>query len=179
GHRRLQASVEEFTGRLHLTRGAYARAVEHYRRALMINLEVGRTRGAALQRHFLGQALHLSGDHEAALAELRQALTLMESLLHNNFRSRGSILMTTATVLRALGRDTGATAELQRALPLLRQAGVNSLAAQALEQLADLAEACRDVEQVRRHLTAAAEIYTAAGSADADRIIAKLADLGP
>ncbi|WP_268241294.1 NB-ARC domain-containing protein [Lentzea pudingi] len=178
GHRRLQASVEEFTGRLHLDRGAYARAADHYRRALAINIEVGRTRGAALQRHFLGQALHLSGDHKAALAELRQAVTLMESLPHQNLRSRGNILMTTAKVLRALGRDTGATAELQRALPLLTQAGANHLAAQALEQLADLAESDRDIGQARRHLTAAAEIYTAAGSADADRIIAKLANLG-
>lgn len=179
GHKRLQASVEEFTGRLHLDRGAYTRAIEHYRRALRINLEVGRTRGAALQHHFLGQALHRSGDHEAALVELRHAVTLLESLPHRNLRNRGSFRMTTAKVLRALGRSAEATAELQQALPLLRQDGAEHLAAQALEQLAELAEADRDLGQARRHLAAAAEIYTAAGSADAERVVAKLAELKP
>jgi len=168
GHQRLLASVEEFTGKLHVARGAYERAVPHLRRALEINLAAGRTRGAAVQHLALAQALHLSGDHVTALAEADQAMELLESLRRPESRNRGNVLLTRAKILVALHREDDAQAVLREAARLLRDAGAAQLEAKAWELLAEL-----HVEQAREHLTEALAIYRRLGDVEA---VARLED---
>lgn len=162
GHQRLLASVEEFTGKLHVRRGAAERALPHLRRALQINLEVGRTRGAAVQHHALAQALDLSGDHANALTETDRAMELLESLSQPELRNRGNVLVTRAKVLAAVQRTEDAMAALRRATELLRDAGAARLEAKAWEQLAGL-----DVERARELLAEALAIYRRTGDVEA------------
>lgn len=167
GNVRVRASVLEFTGRLHLDRGAYDRAVEHYTRALELNREVGRTRGVALQRHFLGQALHRSGDLEGAHGQLRQALELFAPL--GDPRNVARVTMSLAAVQRDRGAVDEARELLGRALPALREAGADFFVAQVLEQLAEV-----DAEHAREHLAEALGIYEDAGSPLAGRVRERL-----
>ncbi len=167
--RRVQASVLEFTGRLYLERGAYDRAVEHYQRSLELHLELNRVRGAALQRHFLGQALRLSGDLEAAQSYLEQALASMETL--NDTRNVGRITMSLAMLYRDLKRDDRARELLNRALVLLREVKSSFFVAQVLEQLAELED-----DRACEHLVEALKIYERVGSPLAQRTRERIAD---
>ncbi len=162
GNQRLLASAEEFTGKLHIARGAYERAVPHLRRALELNDAIGRTRGAALQHLALAQALHLSGDNDTALGEAGHAMELLESLSRPDLRNLGNVLLTKAKVLAALHRDADALTTLQQAAQLLRDAGSAQLEAKAWEQLAEL-----HVERARDHLTEALTIYRRLGDLEA------------
>ncbi|MEU5691799.1 tetratricopeptide repeat protein [Actinosynnema sp. NPDC020468] len=157
GDRRLEASVLEFTGRLHLDRGAYDRAAEFYRRSLEINTALGRTRGAALQHHFLGQTLHRMGDHEGAREHLERALA---DLPGSDPRNRARFLTSLADVLTALGEHDRSTELLTEALRALRHAGADHFVAQALEQLADRTP---DEAQARRWRDEAADLYRKGG----------------
>ncbi|OKI28647.1 hypothetical protein A6A25_31045 [Saccharothrix sp. CB00851] len=168
GDVRVLASVEEFTGRLHLDRGAYDRAIEHYTRSLALNQGIGRDRGVALQRHFLGQALHRSGDLEAAHDQLQEALESMGRL--DDRRNVGRIRMSLAAVQRDRGLDDQAREQLTQALRLLREAGAWFFVAQALEQLADV-----DDDRAREHLAAALDIYERAGSPLVERVRERIA----
>ncbi|MGW6932209.1 NB-ARC domain-containing protein [Lentzea sp. NPDC054927] len=162
GNQRVTAAAEEFAGKVCVARGAYDRGIPHLRRALQLNVDIGRQRGVAVQHHALAQALHLSGDNEAALDHADEALTLFESLSQPEPRNRGSVLLTKAKAQAALYREEEAEAALEQAIGLLRECGALKREAEALEQLAEL-----DGEREAELLTAAKSIYLGLGHPEA------------
>lgn len=74
GHRLGQASAHEGLGVCDLARGRPEGAYEHFLRAREIHRGLGRLRGETLINRRLGEALRDSGEHEAAIHHLRQAV---------------------------------------------------------------------------------------------------------
>ncbi|WP_063790032.1 ATP-binding protein [Streptomyces sp. MMG1121] len=173
----LRASVQEFHGR-HLERFAPARAVETYRYCLDLNRRAQDRRGEALALLFLGSALDAQGDHDQALALLGQARADLLNLPEPDGRMA-------ARALRALGRVHAHREEtdeafqaLEAAADSLKEHGAYSYEADALEDLADLAERTgRHPDRVRAWLTRALAIHEANGSLRVDVVRRRLEDL--
>ncbi|MDH6630632.1 tetratricopeptide (TPR) repeat protein [Streptomyces sp. LBL] len=178
GHLVLRASVQEFLGRY---RDLFepSRAVEAYQRSLELNERAGEARGAAIAAFFLGCAQDAQGDHTQALATLRRALQDLESREEPDRRMAARVRAAIGVARDHLGQSEEAIGDLREAARALREVGATHYEAQALVQLADIAQRTAGREDlVRECLTRAVEIYEAAGSRTAERLRQRLDGLG-
>lgn len=179
GHLVLRASVLEFLGRY---RDLFdpPRAVEAYQRSLELNEQAGETRGAALAAFFLGCALDARGDHTEALATLRRARQQLESRAEPDRRMAARVTAAIGVVSDHLGATEEAIRELRAATHVLGDdEGAMHYAAQALVQLADIAERAGNREEVVREcLSRAVAMHEASGNPLAESLRRRLEDLG-
>ncbi|SES48712.1 NB-ARC domain-containing protein [Streptomyces sp. yr375] len=180
GHLVLRASVREFLGRY---RDLFepSRAVEAYQLSLELNERAGEARGAAIAAYFLGCAQDARGDHAQALVTLDRARRDLETSAEPDRRMAARASAAIGVVRGHLGETDEAMRELREAARVLREEAATHYEAQALVQLADIAERTGDGEHldlVRECLSRAVEIHEAAGSGLAESLRRRLADLG-
>ncbi|WP_329223281.1 NB-ARC domain-containing protein [Streptomyces sp. NBC_01485] len=188
GHLVLRASVQEFLGRY---RDLFepSSAVEAYQLSLELNEQAGEARGAAIAAYFLGCALDARGDHAEALVTLSRARQDLETRAEPDRRMAARARAAIGVVRGHLGETEEAMRELREAARALREEAATHYEAQALVQLADIAEGKGDSENldldldldldlVRGCLSRAVEIHEAAGSGLAEGLRRRLADLG-
>uniref|UniRef100_A0AAU2V8Y0 NB-ARC domain-containing protein n=1 Tax=Streptomyces sp. NBC_00003 TaxID=2903608 RepID=A0AAU2V8Y0_9ACTN len=177
-HTQLRASVLEFLGR-YWDRSDPARAIEVYEESARLNSEAGQARGAAIVTFFLGCAQDAAGDSALALDTLRHAREALLGLADPDVRMAARA---TAAIGRAhdrLGQRAEAVRALRQAAQALRETGATHYEAQALLELADIAQR-EGGERVllRADLSRALEIHEAGGSPLAEEIRARLGELG-
>ncbi|MFJ5266723.1 NB-ARC domain-containing protein [Streptomyces sp. NPDC088387] len=178
GHLVLRASVQEFLGRY---RDLFepSRAVEAYQRSLELNQSAGETRGAAIAAFFLGCAQDAQGDHAQALTTLNGALRDLESRDEPDRRMAARVRAAIGTAHDHIGRSEQAMEDLREAARALREVGATHYEAQALIQLADIAQRTVGREDlVRECLNRAVEIYEADGNGMAEDLRRRLDGLG-
>ncbi|MFJ3800004.1 NB-ARC domain-containing protein [Streptomyces sp. NPDC090088] len=178
GHLVLRASVQEFLGRY---RDLFepSHAVEAYRRSLELNESAGEARGAAIAAFFLGCAQDTQGDHTQAMATLSRALQDLQSRQEPDRRMAARAQAAIGVVRDHLGQSEEAIGDLREAIRALKEAGATHYEAQALVQLADIAQRTSGREDlVRACLTRAVEIHEAAGSRTAEILRQRLDGLG-
>ncbi|WP_438293764.1 NB-ARC domain-containing protein [Streptomyces sp. HUAS TT7] len=176
-HTELRASVLEFLGR-YCDRFETSRAIEVYEESLRLNTEAGQLRGAAIVTFFLGCAQDAAGDSALALDTLKQAHEALLGLADPDVRMAARA---TAAIGRAhdhLGQRAEADRELREAVRVLREADATHYEAQALLELADIAQRDGgDRTHLRADLSRALEIHEAGGSPLAEEIRARLGEL--
>lgn len=136
GQPRFAAATYDFTGNLCLRRGDDQAALDWFRRALEINLELGLVRGTALQRTFVGRALGRLGHVDEALemfAAARDGVTGGPAAV-----LLPKILASTGAVLAGAGRVEDAERTLLGAVDLAVADGNTADAVDALITLAGL-----------------------------------------
>jgi tetratricopeptide (TPR) repeat protein len=174
----VRASVLEFLGRY---RDLYepSRSVETYQLSLELNERAGETRGAAIAVFFLGCAQDARGDHAEAMVTLRRARQDFAAREEPDRRMAARVSAAIGVVHDHLGETREAIRELREAVRVLgEEEGATHYEAQALEQLADIAERTGEREDlVRENLRRAVEIYEAAGNLRAETLRRRLEDL--
>ncbi|MDQ1019878.1 tetratricopeptide repeat protein [Streptomyces afghaniensis] len=177
GHLVLRASVQEFLGRY---RDLFepSRAVEAYQLSLELNEQAGEVRGAAIAAYFLGCAQDAQGDHEEAMVTLRRARQDLEARAEPDRRMAARVTAALGVVRDHLGETEEAIRTLREAARVLGEEGATHYEAQALVQLADIAERTGGREDlVRECLSRAVAIHEAAGSRLAESLRRRLEDL--
>ncbi|QUH00066.1 tetratricopeptide repeat protein [Saccharopolyspora erythraea] len=173
GHRRILASALEFRGRIFLEQQEWREAIELCERARLINEELGKARGMALQEHFIGQAYAGLGDHEQALRYLHTALERFADFPDDR-RTPTRIRVSIAKVQRALGRQEAARGLLRAVIEDMRAREVSFDLAQPLELLADSEESHGDAEAAEGHRREALAIYERSHHPAAERVRERL-----
>ncbi|MEU9096524.1 NB-ARC domain-containing protein [Streptomyces sp. NPDC048361] len=185
-HPQLLASVVEFTGR-HWDQIDPSRAIGVYEESLRLNVGAGQPRGAAIASFFLGCAQDAAGDPAAALDTLRGAHEAFLACADPDVRMAARA---TAAIGRAhdhLGHHGEAVRALRDAARALREQGATHYEAQALLELADIAQRVGgDGADLRADLRAglrtdlerALHIHESGGSPRVGEIRARLRELG-
>ncbi|MEV0846392.1 NB-ARC domain-containing protein [Streptomyces sp. NPDC049954] len=164
GDQVLHASVLEFSGR-YWDRFDPARAVTAYQRSMELNLRGDEPRGAAIAAFFLGRAQDAHGEADQALATLRQARTDLLSLAAPDRRMAARATAALGRVLDHLGRTEEAVTTLREAARSLREQETYAYEAEALLDLASIAERPGgDRSHLREDLTRAIALHTEMGS---------------
>jgi tetratricopeptide (TPR) repeat protein len=177
GNRRVEASVQEFTGRTLIDQGTDPAAGEAaLAAAVAINIEVGNRRGAAIAMHHLARAQARRGQLDDAVSVLRQALTICEE--HKDDHNEARVLISLGEALRDQGQYVEAARALDRSMDIMRRREVPFQIAQALEALAELCHRTGDAVSEQRHLREALKIYEDLGSPRTDRIREKIGSAG-
>ena len=177
-HTVLRASTLEFTGRYWHDTGDPGQAIPWFRRSWDLNTVGGEPRGAALATHFLGRSQAAAGDPATALDTLRQARTELLALPKGpDHRMAARVTADIGRVLDRLGRTDDAEAELRGAAAALRECEAYAYEAEALLDLASLAERpgadrTRLCEDLRRALA----VHEEMGSPRAGELRARLRD---
>ncbi|WP_307835316.1 NB-ARC domain-containing protein [Streptomyces adelaidensis] len=177
GHLVLRASVQEFLGRY---RDLFepSRAAEAYRYSLELNALAEEPRGAAIAAYFLGCALDARGDHTEAMVTLCRARQDLASGAEPDLRMAARVTAAIGVVHSHLGGTEDAIRELREATRALREQEATHYEAQALVQLADIAEHAGGHEAlVRDSLRRAVEIHEATGNRLAESLRRRLEDL--
>ncbi|MHB9860035.1 NB-ARC domain-containing protein [Streptomyces sp. YIM S03343] len=177
GHLVLRASVQEFLGRY---RDLFepSRAVEAYQLSLALNEQAGEARGAAIAAYFLGCAQDTQGDHAQALATLRRARQDLETHVEPDRRMAARVTAAIGVVRDHLGETDEAIRELREAARVLGEVEATHYEAQALVQLADIAERTGGHEDLLRDcLSRAVAIHEAAGNRLAESLRRRWEDL--
>jgi tetratricopeptide (TPR) repeat protein len=163
GDDRLFASVLDFAGNVLLRQQDYQSALRNFRDALAINERLERSRGIALMSLLVGQALLGLDRYDEALASLASARELIEPM-DGEHGVLGWILLSTARVCFAAGRDRQCDEALRATLDLAQRHGEWVSEADALELAADLALRRGDRPAERQYLQRAAARHAAMGS---------------
>ncbi|RAJ67135.1 tetratricopeptide repeat protein [Streptomyces sp. Amel2xB2] len=167
GRTDLRASVLEFYGR-YWDRVDPARAVEVYRHSLELNTEAGEERGAAIALLFLGSAHDAAGDPGRALTTLRSAHAALASGGESGWkpdpRMAARALLAIGRAHEHLGDTDEAVAAFTEAAAELRTAHATHYEAEALLELAAIAERRDEPVSLREYLTRALEIHERGGS---------------
>lgn len=176
GHPVVSASVQEFFGR-YWDRFDRSRAITAYQRSRELNSQAGERRGAAIAAYFLGCAQDADGDHEAALATLADAhRELLVDLADPRMAARVAAAIGLAH--DHLGESEAAVRSLTEAAQTLHELNATHYEAQALVDLASIAErAGADRGLLQEYLTRALEIYQAGGSPLAEDLRMRLSRL--
>ena len=177
GHLVLRASVQEFLGRY---RDLFepSRAVEAYQLSLELNEQAGEARGAAIAGYFLGCAQDAQGDRAEAMVTLRRARQDLETRAEPDLRMAARVTAAIGVVHDHLGETEEAIRELREAARVLGEEQATHHEAQALVQLADIAERTGGHEGlVRDCLSRAVAIHEAAGSRLAQTLRRRWEDL--
>ncbi|WP_447037521.1 NB-ARC domain-containing protein [Streptomyces sp. DSM 118878] len=160
----LQASALEFSGR-YWDRFAPARAIAAYQRSMELNAQAGEARGAAIAAFFLGRAQDAHGETALALTTLRRARTSLLSLPDPDHRMADRAAAALGRVLDRLGRTTEAVPVLREAAQALREREAYAYEAEALLDLASIAERPgADRSRLRDDLARALAIHEEMGS---------------
>ncbi|WP_328694298.1 NB-ARC domain-containing protein [Streptomyces phaeochromogenes] len=177
GHLVLRASVQEFLGR-YRDRFDPSQAAEAYQYSLELNTHAGEARGAAIAAYFLGCAQDAQGDHAEAAVTLRLAQRSLMNSEEPDLRMAARVTAAIGVVHDHLGDTEEAIRTLREAAQGLREQQATHYEAQALVQLADIAERTGGREDlVRTCLNRAVEIHDAAGSRLAESLRRRLEDL--
>ncbi|MFF3491724.1 NB-ARC domain-containing protein [Streptomyces sp. NPDC002795] len=135
----LHASVLEFSGR-YWDVADPARAIDAYRRSMDLNRQGGERRGAAIAAFFLGRAEDRTGAPADALSTLRRARADLLELPAPDHRMAARATAALGRVLDHLGRTDEAVRELRSAEQALREGQSYAYEAEALLDLAAIAE---------------------------------------
>jgi hypothetical protein len=175
----LRASVREFLGR-YRDRADPAHAIAAYQSSLDLNLRAGDARGAAIASFFLGCAQDVQSDHVEALSTLyvarRDLMDLMDLM---DRRMAAWVTAANGIVHDHLGDTQEAVRALDEAVRAPRAEDATHYEAQALAQLADIAERTSGRSNTVRECPARAlEIHEAGGSPLAETLRQRLEGLG-
>ncbi|MFF8768037.1 tetratricopeptide repeat protein [Nocardiopsis dassonvillei] len=111
-------------------------AADHLALAVATDERTGVTHNLAISLFMLGRARHALGDLGPARLALERALPLLDGDAYNQARTR----IVLGTVLAAMEEFASASAELDRALEVMRERGSASGQGKALEAIGELAE---------------------------------------
>nr|WP_240981888.1 MULTISPECIES: hypothetical protein [unclassified Streptomyces] len=176
----LRGSVQEFLGR-YWDHFDTARAIEAYECSIDLNERAHEWRGVAIARLFLGRAQEAAGDPARALATLERARRELMGCRDQRMAARATAAI--GGVHARHGDVAEAMRILQEAVLALGAADAVHYKAQALVQLADIAERATEptetAGQVRQWLTQALAIHEAVLSPIADTLKDRLERLEP
>ncbi|MER6993759.1 tetratricopeptide repeat protein [Saccharopolyspora hirsuta] len=174
GARRVLASALEFRGKVWRAKKEFTTAVEVFERSWLINLEVGRPRGMAIQEYLIGTCLIELGELREALAVLHRSLDRFAEFPEDR-RLPNRVRTALGSARLRMGQPEQAIPSLQQAVSRLREEGASFDLAEPLELLAD---ACDMIGRPgAKDLRAEAlGIYEQAGSPKADRVRRKLSE---
>lgn len=160
----LLASALEFSGR-YWDRFDPARAIAAYRRSMELNARADEPRGAAIAAFFLGRAQDADGDSAHALTTLRQARADLLALPDPDHRMAARATAALGRALDHLGRTDEAVPTLREAARTLRERAAYAYEAEALLDLASIAERPgADRSRLRDDLVRALAIHEKMGS---------------
>jgi len=163
GRAELRASVLEFYGR-YWDRVDPSRAIAAYERSVELNAEAGEERGAAIATLFLGSAQDAAGDSRRALATLRRAHDALLAGAEPDLRMAARAAAAVGRAQARLGDTEQAARTLSEAAEALRAQQATHYEAEALLELAALAEQRGEPARMREHLARALEIHEDGGS---------------
>lgn len=160
----LLASALEFSGR-YWDRFDPARAIAAYRRSMELNARADEPRGAAIAAFFLGRAQDADGDSAHALTTLRQARADLLALPDPDHRMAARATAALGRAQDHLGRTDEAVPTLREAARTLRERAAYAYEAEALLDLASIAERPgADRSRLRDDLVRALAIHEKMGS---------------
>lgn len=145
GDQRQLASILNSLGNYHLEERDYARAADFHRQALRIREALGQRRAIADSLTNLGLVADAQGDSATALDYLRRALAIYQPLKLKRYLANTHRRL--ATVLRNLGRNDEALAELGEADVIAEHLGSAEVRAAIYQQYALTHEARGDFAQ--------------------------------
>jgi tetratricopeptide (TPR) repeat protein len=174
-HRRLRASVVEFTGVLHLNRGQYKAALAAFDQARAVYEDERNPRGVLLQHYLAGRALIALGDFDEAYRRLQAAVELTDPATDG--LTYGRTLIQLAAAQRALGQRAAAEATLELASSTTRQNQAPYYELKAEEGLADLRREAGDRAGEARHLRRVLDLMTQLGGTGTSAVAARLQTL--
>ncbi|MBW5424060.1 hypothetical protein GKQ77_21250 [Streptomyces sp. BG9H] len=170
----LLASALEFSGR-YWDRFDPARAIAAYERSMELNARAGEARGAAIAAFFLGRAQDANGEPAQALATLRRARADLLALPDPDHRMAARAHAALGRALDHLGRTEEAVPALREAARALREREAYAYEAEALLDLAALAERPgADRSRLREDLARALAIHEEMGSPRAEELRERL-----
>ncbi|AZM53352.1 hypothetical protein DMA15_12800 [Streptomyces sp. WAC 01529] len=170
----LLASALEFSGR-YWDRFDPARAIAAYERSMELNARAGEVRGAAIAAFFLGRAQDANGEPAQALATLRRARADLLALRDPDHRMAARAHAALGRALAHLGRTEEAVPALREAAGALREREAYAYEAEALLDLASLAERPgADRSRLREDLARALAIHEEMGSPRAEELRERL-----
>ncbi|MEU7582194.1 tetratricopeptide repeat protein [Streptomyces sp. NPDC041068] len=170
----LLASALEFFGR-YWDRFDPARAIAAYQRSMELNARADEPRGAAIAAFFLGRAQDANGDPAQALATLRRAREDLLSLTTPDHRMAARATAALGRALDRLGRIDEAVPALREAARTLRECEAYAYEAEALLDLAAIAERPgADRSRLRDDLARALDIHEEMGSPLAEELRERL-----
>nr|WP_042186858.1 tetratricopeptide repeat protein [Kibdelosporangium sp. MJ126-NF4]CEL17620.1 transcriptional regulator, SARP family [Kibdelosporangium sp. MJ126-NF4]CTQ91152.1 transcriptional regulator, SARP family [Kibdelosporangium sp. MJ126-NF4] len=175
---RMALSTALYTrGRARHAAGDPRTALSDYQEALELAVEVDSPRSKALRHRRIGAALAELDETDRALAHLRQAVALMDSISDHVGHARA--LTELGRVLRQAGHPYEASDTLGPALLVMRNSGSDRYIADVLTELGHTSEATGGLFSARNYFTEAADKYAATGRADlTDRLRAHLSSIG-
>jgi len=172
GDARLHASVIEFGGVCDLRLARPELALVAFRQAHAEFEAFGHTRGMALQQYYSGCALVELGRNDEAITVLDSAYDGLRR--SGDEISMGRVLVRRGKALKALRRHGEAQTALRDAVAIMERLDIAFEQADALEELAALADVVAERDQGRLHLQRAYRIYKELGHPRADELFARL-----
>jgi tetratricopeptide (TPR) repeat protein len=173
GDRRAEVYGLMNLGMVGLLQGRYQQAGAQLRRALASFPDIGDRNGEAEALTRIGRVCLGQGDHRAAMEHHRRALDLFREIGDRN--GEAEALNGLGAVSCAVGDAAQARDHHAAALRLAAQIGDVYQQAHACNGLGDAYHGLGDPGQARRHWEEALVLYTKLGTADADRVSARLA----
>ncbi len=155
--------------------GHYEQAAGYQRQALAVCAEIGDRLGQARALSNLGVVERWRGRYEQAAERQRQAAAIWRETGETAGQARA--LNAYGEALCAAGRPGPAGAAHRDALALSVRTGDEYEQGRAHDGLGFACHAARDHDRARRHWEHALALYTGLGSADADDVRARLAEL--
>jgi tetratricopeptide (TPR) repeat protein len=152
-------------GLAYLARSRGAEALGSLRRSQVLAETLNRPRRDALLQMHIGRALHLVGEHDAAVVSLRAGRQSLAAL--GDRYSAGRAAMYLAAPYWALGQRETARQVVLDARATMRELDAIGAEADAARQLADLTD---DVQASRGYLEEALTLYRRIGSRTAEDV---------
>lgn len=156
--------------------GQVDRAIDHFRRSLLIERELGIDRGVAQRYRRIGEALLQAGRDAEAADYLERAREKFAAL--SDTKDEAKVLIGLARVDARSGAHEVAIRRLTLALRVLRNSGSAAYEVDALVAFAEVHRAGGDPARARQHLVEALGLARRIGGPHLQRVRAGLADLG-
>ncbi|CAM3793551.1 Tetratricopeptide repeat-containing protein [Nocardiopsis gilva] len=175
GHRLGEAAALDRLGTAALARESPRTAITYFSEALKIHDELGRSRGVALMRRYLGEAYRDGGDSDAANAYFDRARHYFSSVGDEYHTARTLTAQATGHLMAR--RLPEAEEALDEALRLQKSVGAHHEVARVHSLLGRLASMLGRWDDARKHLREALAIYSGLGARQAGAIAQTLAEL--
>ncbi|WP_432012727.1 NB-ARC domain-containing protein [Streptomyces cucumeris] len=160
--RKLKASVREFRGSLKFAQKDWDRAAEDFEAAREDHAAIGNPYGVLLQNYLLGRTAVHQGEHERAVALLREAYRTAQEQQRGRMTARTGFALGQA--LRLAGRATEAGELVYAALAHARERGSSFDEARILMEMAALEDEAGRTTEAETHRAAARLLAAATGS---------------
>lgn len=173
GHRLLEASGLEALGTVGLATGHTDDADERFCRARQIHIDLDRPRGAALMNRHLGEVAVATGDLRRAHDLFLDALEFFSHVKPDRYH-RARCLLLMARLDKRAGELGAAARKLGTVLELAYEIASPFEEANALVELAGIAEAQGDIALAAQHRKDAQELYAGVSAPQAAELFLQL-----